>query len=57
MLNKKKFNLDLLKNFWSIAQLYWFSEQKWRARGLLLLVIVLLGTFTVFNLFLTNQRA
>ncbi|MDE5107120.1 MAG: ABC transporter ATP-binding protein/permease, partial [Trichodesmium sp. St17_bin3_1_1] len=51
------FNLDLLKNFWSIAQLYWFSEQKWRARGLLLLVIVLLGTFTVFNLFLTNQRA
>ena len=57
MLNKKKINLDLLKNFWSIAQLYWFSEQKWRARGLLLLVIVLLGTFTVFNLFLTNQRA
>ena len=57
MLNKKKFNLYLLKNFWSIAQLYWFSEQKWRARGLLLLVIVLLGTFTVFNLFLTNQRA
>ena len=57
MLNKKKFNLDLLKNFWSIAKLYWFSEQKWRARGLLLLVIVLLGTFTVFNLFLTNQRA
>ena len=57
MLNKKNFNLDLLKNFWSIAQLYWFSEQKWRARGLLLLVIVLLGTFTVFNLFLTNQRA
>ena len=57
MLNKKNFNLDLLKNFWSIAKLYWFSEQKWRARGLLLLVIVLLGTFTVFNLFLTNQRA
>lgn len=57
MLNKKKFNLDLLKNFWSIAKLYWFSEQKWRARGLLLLVILLLGTFTVFNLFLTNQRA
>ena len=57
MLNKKKINLDLLKNFWSIAQLYWFSEQKWLARGLLLLVIVLLGTFTVFNLFLTNQRA
>ena len=57
MLNKKKFNLDLLKNFWSIAKHYWFSEQKWRARGLLLLVIVLLGTFTVFNLFLTNQRA
>ena len=57
MPNKKRFNLDLLKNFWSIAKLYWFSEQKWRARGLLLLVIVLLATFTVFNLLLTNQRA
>ena len=57
MLNKKKFNLDLLKNFWSIAKLYWFSEQKWLARGLLLLVIVLLGTFTVFTLFITNQQA
>ncbi|MEM1168190.1 MAG: ABC transporter ATP-binding protein/permease [Cyanobacteria bacterium P01_H01_bin.35] len=57
MLNKKRFNLDLLKDFWSIAKLYWFSEQKWRARGLLLLVIVLLGTFTVFSLFITNQRA
>ncbi|MDJ0516504.1 MAG: ABC transporter ATP-binding protein/permease [Trichodesmium sp. MO_231.B1] len=57
MLKKKKFNLDLLNDFWSIAKLYWFSEQKWRARGLLLLVIVLLATFTVFNLFLTNQRA
>ncbi|MDE5095064.1 MAG: ABC transporter ATP-binding protein/permease [Trichodesmium sp. St11_bin5] len=41
-----------------MAKLYWFSKnEKWRARGLLLLVIVLLGTFTVFNLFLTNQRA
>ena len=57
MLKKKRFNLDLFKDFWSIAKLYWFSEQKWRARGLLLLVIVLLGTFTVFNLLLTNQRA
>ena len=57
MLNKKRFNLDLLKNFWSIAQPYWFSEKKWQARGLLLLVIVLLGTFTVFNLFLINQKA
>ncbi|MGD1714685.1 ABC transporter ATP-binding protein/permease [Dapis sp. BLCC M172] len=57
MPNKKRFNLDLLNDFWSIAKLYWFSEQKWRARGLLLLVIVLLGTFTVFNLLLTNQRA
>ncbi|MEB3340201.1 ABC transporter ATP-binding protein/permease [Okeania sp.] len=57
MVKKKNFNLDLLKDFWSIAKLYWFSEQKWQARGLLLLVIVLLGTFTVFNLLLTNQRA
>ena len=57
MPKKKRFNLDLFNDFWSIAKLYWFSEQKWRARGLLLLVIVLLGTFTVFNLLLTNQRA
>ncbi|MGD1807504.1 ABC transporter ATP-binding protein/permease [Dapis sp. BLCC M126] len=57
MPNKKRFNLDLLNNFWSIAKLYWFSEQKWRARSLLLLVIVLLGTFTIFNLLLTTQQA
>jgi len=57
MANKKRFNLNLLKDFWSVAKLYWFSEEKWRARGLLLLVIVLLATFTVFNLLITNQRA
>ncbi|MGB3512711.1 MAG: ABC transporter ATP-binding protein/permease [Microcoleaceae cyanobacterium] len=57
MLKKKKFNLEVLKDFWAIAKPYWFSEQKWQARGLLLLVIILLGTFTVFNLFLTNQQA
>ncbi len=54
---KKRFNLEVLKDFWGIAKPYWFSEQKWQARGLLLLVIILLGTFTVFKLFLTNQRA
>jgi vitamin B12/bleomycin/antimicrobial peptide transport system ATP-binding/permease protein len=27
------YDLRLWKRFWVIARLYWFSEEKWRARG------------------------
>jgi len=39
-----KFNRHLWKQFWDIAKPYWFSEEKWKARGMIaLLVLLLLG--------------
>jgi vitamin B12/bleomycin/antimicrobial peptide transport system ATP-binding/permease protein len=32
--------------FWQIARMYWFSDEKWRARGVLALLILLLLVFT-----------
>lgn len=37
---------QLFQQFWEIAKPYWFSEQKWRARGLL---AILLGMAVVVN--------
>lgn len=31
----------LFRQFWQIAKPYWFSEQRWRARGLLALLLVM----------------
>src|SRR2546428_14108670 len=31
----------LLRDAWAIARPYWFSEDRWAARGLLLVVVVL----------------
>ena len=33
---------QLWNRFWAIAKSYWFSEEKWRARGLLAVVLLLL---------------
>src|SRR5262249_56929146 len=32
---------DALRDAWRIARPYWVSQQKWKARGLLLLVVML----------------
>jgi vitamin B12/bleomycin/antimicrobial peptide transport system ATP-binding/permease protein len=38
----------LLHDAWAIARPYWFSEDRWPARGLLLVVVVLnLGMVTI----------
>jgi putative ATP-binding cassette transporter len=39
----------LLRQFWVIAKLYWFSEERWKARGILALLLVLLISFTAMN--------
>jgi vitamin B12/bleomycin/antimicrobial peptide transport system ATP-binding/permease protein len=39
----------LLRQFWAIAKLYWFSEERWKARGILALLLVLLISFTAMN--------
>jgi len=45
----------LLHQFLGIARPYWFSEEKWRARGLLLLIMLLLLGQTEFNVLFNEQ--
>lgn len=52
----QRFNLIILKQFWSIAKSYWSSDEKWRARGLLLLVILLSLGYTGLSVLLNNKR-
>ena len=40
----------LLHNFWQIAQPYFFSDEKWKARGLFILTTVLMLCFNVFHI-------
>ena len=46
------FDRRLWKGFWRIARLYWFSGEKWRARGVLGLLLLLLFAFTTLNVVL-----
>jgi putative ATP-binding cassette transporter len=46
------FDRRLWRRFWQIARLYWFSEEKWRARGGLGLLLLLLFSFTALNVIL-----
>lgn len=39
----------LSKSFWKIAKLYWFSDDKWQARGLLALLVLFLCGFNALN--------
>jgi vitamin B12/bleomycin/antimicrobial peptide transport system ATP-binding/permease protein len=52
----QRFNLIIFKQFWAIAKSYWSSEEKWRARGLLLLVILLSLGYTGVSVLLNNKR-
>jgi vitamin B12/bleomycin/antimicrobial peptide transport system ATP-binding/permease protein len=52
----QRFNLTIIKQFWSIAKRYWSSEEKWRARGLLLLVVLLSLGYTGLSVLLNNKR-
>ncbi|WP_029525024.1 ABC transporter ATP-binding protein/permease [Polaromonas glacialis] len=49
------FNARLWHRFAAIARPYWFSEERWRARGLLVLLVVVLLGQTAFNV-LFNQE-
>ena len=46
------FDRRLWRRFWQIARLYWFSGEKWRARGGLGLLLLLLFSFTALNVIL-----
>ena len=52
----QRFNLEIFQRFWTIAKTYWFSDEKWKARGLLLLIVVLLLAYTGLSVVLNNQR-
>ncbi len=52
----QRFNLTIFKQFWAIAKSYWSSDEKWRARGLLLLVILLSLGYTGVSVLLNNKR-
>ena len=51
-MNTNIFDRRLWKRFWEIARMYWFSEEKWQARGVLALLLVLLFSFTALNVML-----
>lgn len=52
----ERFNLQVLGRFGKIAISYWNSEEKWKARGLLLLVMVLSLGYTGLSVLLNNRR-
>lgn len=43
------FDRRLWRQFWQIAKMYWLSEEKWRATRVLLLLLLLLFSFTALN--------
>jgi len=48
--------LKLFKRFWAIAKPYWFGVEKSQARGLLLLLVLLLLAYTGLSVVLNTER-
>ncbi|MBW4582885.1 MAG: ABC transporter ATP-binding protein/permease [Tildeniella nuda ZEHNDER 1965/U140] len=51
-----RLNLQVFRQFWAIAKTYWFSEEKWQARGLLLGVVLFLLAYTGLSVVLNTKR-
>jgi putative ATP-binding cassette transporter len=52
----ERFNLRVFRRFWAIAKSYWFGDEKWKARGLLVLLVILLLGYTGLSVVLNNKR-
>ncbi|MGB3790606.1 MAG: ABC transporter ATP-binding protein/permease, partial [Phormidesmis sp.] len=52
----ERFNFKVFRRFWAIARAYWVGDEKWKARGLLLLIVVLLLGYTGLSVVLNTQR-
>jgi putative ATP-binding cassette transporter len=52
----ERFNFRVFRRFWAIAKSYWFGDEKWKARGLLVLLVVLLLGYTGLSVVLNNKR-
>ncbi len=46
------FDRRLWRRYWQMAKIYWFSDEKWSARGILVLLLLLLFSFTALNVVL-----
>ncbi|XGV96737.1 MAG: ABC transporter ATP-binding protein/permease [Leptolyngbya sp. BL-A-14] len=51
-----RLNFQVFRQFWTIAKTYWFSEEKWQARGMLLGVVLFLLAYTGLSVVLNNKR-
>lgn len=51
-----RLNLKVFQQFWTIAKSYWLGDEKWQARGLLSLVVLLLLAYTGLSVVLNNKR-
>ncbi|CQR72816.1 ABC transporter ATP-binding protein/permease [Sporomusa ovata] len=47
-------NLDFLKDCWQLARGYWFSEEKWRARGLTAVIVTLNLAYVYISVLFNN---
>ncbi|NMF83401.1 ABC transporter ATP-binding protein/permease [Nodosilinea sp. P-1105] len=52
----ERVNFRAFRQFWAIAKAYWFGDEKWKARGLLVLIGVLLLGYTGLSVVLNNKR-
>jgi len=55
-MQRRRLDFSLLQRFWSVAKLYWFGEEKWRALGLLFAAIAALAVSTVLGVVINFQR-
>lgn len=51
-----RLNIDVFRQFWTIAKSYWSGDEKWQARGLLLGVVLFLLAYTGLSVVLNNKR-
>ncbi|MEM9507910.1 MAG: ABC transporter ATP-binding protein/permease [Cyanobacteria bacterium P01_E01_bin.35] len=51
-----RFNLTILRRFWSLAKQYWFGNEKKGALTLLALLFILLVAYTQLSVLLNEQR-
>lgn len=52
----ERLNFQVFQQFWTIAKSYWQGDEKWRARGMLLGVVLFLLAYTGLSVVLNNRR-
>ncbi|NEO88458.1 MAG: ABC transporter ATP-binding protein, partial [Spirulina sp. SIO3F2] len=52
----KRWDGTVFRRFWAIAKLYWLGPEKWRALGLLAILLALLAAYTQLSVQLNEQQ-